>query len=494
MPDPQGFIDLVWRCHKGPQRELMFGELGNVREIGWGGAKGGGKSEVVGPKCLQHVARYPRHARVLILREDFPQLSDLMERMAPQCEAAGGVYNKSEKVWRFPQGASIRFGYFKGGKTKAPHWGKEFTLIVIDEVTRCIATEAEYLKLMLSLRNGHGIPGQIITLTNPGGQGHNWWKARFLGVPPKTVQHDKSGLARVFIPALLSDNPTLDPVDPETGERTGEYRAALEGLGAAEKAAFLGGDWDAFEGTVFRLVKGVHTWDQAQFTARTGHDTIPAEWTRWRVMDWGFARPFAIYWLAVDPRGRAWCYREWYGVATNGSGGIVPNQGVSMEPKLVAQKIARIEKAAEEREVHAYADPACWARGQGDHGGGPSVTEVMAGEDVHWNKARNDRISGKMALHERLRYDAATFDETKPPTWPALVFLTGACPEALRTIPAVVYDKHVPEDVDTDGEDHAYDAIRYFCMARPWAPEPPPEKRGWRERQAEADDGDWMTT
>jgi hypothetical protein len=35
------------------------------------------------------------------------------------------------------------------------------------------------------------------------------------------------------------------------------------------------------------------------------------------------------------------------------------------------------------------------------------------------------------------------------------------------------------EDVDTDGEDHAYDETRYACMSRPWQPGAPiPEVSG----------------
>jgi hypothetical protein len=32
------------------------------------------------------------------------------------------------------------------------------------------------------------------------------------------------------------------------------------------------------------------------------------------------------------------------------------------------------------------------------------------------------------------------------------------------------YDDHKPEDLDTDGEDHICDSLRYFCMARPITP------------------------
>jgi hypothetical protein len=41
------------------------------------------------------------------------------------------------------------------------------------------------------------------------------------------------------------------------------------------------------------------------------------------------------------------------------------------------------------------------------------------------------------------------------------------CPYTARTIPALISDKHKPEDVDSDGEDHAADALRYFVMSRP---------------------------
>jgi hypothetical protein len=41
------------------------------------------------------------------------------------------------------------------------------------------------------------------------------------------------------------------------------------------------------------------------------------------------------------------------------------------------------------------------------------------------------------------------------------------CPYTARTIPALVSDSHKPEDVDSDGEDHAADALRYFVMSRP---------------------------
>ena len=41
------------------------------------------------------------------------------------------------------------------------------------------------------------------------------------------------------------------------------------------------------------------------------------------------------------------------------------------------------------------------------------------------------------------------------------------CITTIRTIPGLVRDKSDPDDIDTDGEDHPADAIRYGVMARP---------------------------
>ena len=63
---------------------------------------------------------------------------------------------------------------------------------------------------------------------------------------------------------------------------------------------------------------------------------------------------------------------------------------------------------------------------------------------------------------------------------PMLVFFD-TCIHTIRTLPALQHDEKKPEDVDTDGEDHAPDMVRYGCMSRPWirkAPEierPPPK-------------------
>ena len=48
-----------------------------------------------------------------------------------------------------------------------------------------------------------------------------------------------------------------------------------------------------------------------------------------------------------------------------------------------------------------------------------------------------------------------------------LMYFMDNCPDAIRTLPMLQHDEINIEDVDTEGEDHAPDEIRYACMSRP---------------------------
>ena len=150
--------------------------------------------------------------------------------------------------------------------------------------------------LLGSLRNSKGVPCQVVSMTNPGGPGHNWVKARFMAAPARTVVTDeRTGLERVFIPAALKENEhNLGP----------EYRQTLEMLPDAEREAYLNGDWDAFEGAVFRLTPGVHTWSWAQFKERTGQEGIPSTWLRYRAYDRDVQIALHVLTAAHDARGQ----------------------------------------------------------------------------------------------------------------------------------------------------------------------------------------------
>jgi hypothetical protein len=59
-----------------------------------------------------------------------------------------------------------------------------------------------------------------------------------------------------------------------------------------------------------------------------------------------------------------------------------------------------------------------------------------------------------------------------------LQIMEGRCPNLVRTLPGLVHDEGKPEDVNTDGEDHAPDALRYGLMSRPRPAQPKPVSQG----------------
>jgi hypothetical protein len=478
-------VDLEWTCNPGPQEEFVLGALGEVGEIMYGGAKGGGKSDAIGPKALKHVSENPVHARVLILREDAGEIQELIDRMAPMCMAMGGTWVGKRRRWTFPGGAQIIFGHLlKGYK---PYWGHSYSMIIVDEITRCIATEKEYTLLKGSLRKP-GVKCQMIILTNPGGKGHGWVKARFKNVPPLTIQRDENGLERVFIPANLSDNRHLDNDGPEGRV----YRGLLEQLPDAERKAFLDGDWDAFEGSVFKIIKGIHTWTWAQFKERTGLDRPPFDWNKYRMYDHGFAKPGACLWGNVDTKDRAFVTREYYTVEVDSKGEFVPNEGARIEPRKVAANIK--EKSKGESYAGSWTGPDLFYNVRQDQPGGAKIASHFQAEDVHftaWKAGDGSRLAGKQALHQRM---ALAEDG-----WPMIIIIEEECSHLIRTLPALERDKHDPELWDSDMEDHAPDALMGFCKMRP-LPTPvdtrtPREK--FKDEQDEKrsrvrTDGDWM--
>ena len=147
--------------------------------------------------------------------------------------------------------------------------------------------------------------------------------------------------------------------------------------------------------------------------------------------------------------------REFYGINKEGT----PNVGARMSADAVAKEMRRIE--AEDpnlkgREIVRVADPAIWAS-QGTE----SIERIFRNERIYWQKAVNDRLNGKMQVHHRLAFD----ERGKP-----MLQVFNTCRHFIRTVPNLVYDQADVEDVDTDGEDHIYDELRYACMRHPISP------------------------
>lgn len=425
----------------------------------YGGAAGGGKSDALVVEALRQVG-IP-HYKALIVRKTYPQLAELIDKSLNYYPRAypKARYNASAHTWNFPSGAKILFGSMQYTKDRTRYQGQAYDFIGFDELTHFTWDEYSYL-FSRNRPNGPGTRVYIRASANPGGVGHGWVKERFVtaGKPMTTIWEDvtwrdpsgqehRARQSRIFVPSSVFDNPALLNNDPD-------YVRRLASMPEAERKALLYGDWDTFSGQVFTEWRNDPDHYEDRLWTHVIHPfRVPDSWRVWRGFDWGYSRPFSVGWYAVDHERRMYRIRELYGCTGT------PNTGVQWEPAHVAREIRRIE--AEDpnlrgRKIYGVGDPAIW---QSD--GTESIGALMERERVFFEKGDHNRINGKMQVHHRLAFD----EDGRP-----MLYVFDTCKHFIRTVPNLVYDETDVEDIDTDGEDHIYDELRYVCMKNPISP------------------------
>jgi hypothetical protein len=396
-------------------------------ESGYGGAKFGGKSLAL----LMEGARYSGHPRYrgVIFRRTYPHLSELMDRAWSWFPGLGAAWNGDEHAWRFPSGARLLMRHCQYEHDKENYQGHEYHFMGFDQLEQF--TESQYTFLLAQNRSGvPDLAAYARATFNPGGIGHAWVKARFVDrgtracAPWRDANEQGEPLpSRCFHFATIDDNPAGQAADPG-------YRARLHGLPEQDRRALLYGDWDVFAGQVFRQ------WRRARHVIEPFK--LPAEWRRWRAVDYGTVRPFVCLWLCQDPgTRRVYVYRE------VSRAGVVP----------AAAQARMILEAGPEPVAFSVGDPAMWIR-QADTG--KSIAAVYGEAGVSLRQASNDRLSGL----SRVRDFLADGPDGEP-----LLQVFSTCTQLIRNLPALVHDEHNVEDVDTDGPDDEYDALRYGLMA-----------------------------
>lgn len=451
---------VVWRPQPGPQEALYFSD---VFEVFFGGARGGGKTDGVLGEFARHGQIYGESAIGCMFRRQRTELIETIERSRAIYTPLGWTYHEQDKMWRAPNGARLRFAYLERDADAEAYQGHSYTRVYVEEIGN-FPSDKPILKLMATLRSGAGVPVGFRATGNPGGPGHQWVRARYIDRAPggwEVFADPLSGLERVYIPSRVGDNKFLGP----------SYVQQLKASGSETLVrAWLDGDWSVIEGAFFDC------WSNEKHVIRPCN--IPSDWLRFRSVDWGSAKPFSVGWWAVAgddcslgersiPRGALVRYREWYGCVQG-----QPNTGLKLTAEEVAQGILA-KTSPEENIAYTVADPSMFATD-----GGPSHAERMAKAGLRGMRpADNKRISQKGALggwdamRQRLKGDGE-----RP-----MMFTFHTCVDSIRTIPALQHDPDKPEDVDTDGEDHAADEWRYACMSRPWIFKPLPEKEKPRE-------------
>ena len=430
-------------------------------EVLYGGSAGGGKSDALLAEALRQV--HIKNYRGILFRDTVPQLEGLISRSQEVYKGAypRATYNDNKKMWKFPSGAKIFFGYMQRENDKYNYQGKAYDFIGFDELTHFSYTQYMYL-LSRNRPTGAGTRVYVRASANPDGKGLGWVKERFITPkPPMTpikdnylvYKPDGSTISmvrtRLFVPATVFDNQELLNNDPN-------YLATLASLPEAERNALLYGNWDSFSGQVFTEWKNDPThYDDGKWTHIINPFQIPKHWKIYQGFDFGYAKPSASVYFAIDEKGKMYQIAEYY--FCKGT----PNTGTQDDPITQAKKLKEYEDnhpLLMDKRINRIADPAIF-----DESRGESIARMMSRSPnfIYFEPADHTRLAGKMQFHYRF-----AFDEDGD----CMYQIFNTCKGTIRTLPNLVYSTTHFEDIDTDQEDHLYDAIRYVMMEHPLSP------------------------
>lgn len=389
--------------------------------VGVGGARGGSKSHMIMAQMgLDDCQRVPG-LKLLFLRQIQKSAAESLEDLTFRVFGAiEHKFTRSPGQVTFPKNDSrIILGGYRNESDIGKYLGIEYDGIGLEEATQL--SESKITKLRGSVRSSKlGWRERVYTSTNPGGIGHPWYKEHFV-VPQRKgeLHHNFIGGQTRFIPATYRDNAFVSQ----------SYIDYLEALTGPLGEAWREGNWDIFEGMAFPQ------WNEERHVIAPR--AIPFHWPKWRAIDWGYAAPWACYWMTKNPdNGRIYVYREAYYTELDDR----------QQPRMIQDMTPPAEKVD-----FTYADPSMWAR-KNLEGKVSSTADEYLKERVILTRADNDRIGGKRKVDRVLA--------PLPDGLPGLqIFDT--CPHLIRTLPALPYDPNRKEDVDTKAEDHAYDALRY---------------------------------
>lgn len=441
-----------------------------AKEILYGGAAGGGKSYLIRVASIVYSLEIPGLITYLFRRTFKEVLSNhvytpggYLEMLKGLIDSGDVVYSKSDNSFTFYNGSRIQLAHSQFENDIYTHQGAQIGLLIIDEAThfspamlRFIRSRVRLGSLVVPEKWRNHFP-RILYTANPGGIGHHYLKSNFVDFGPGHVHEapeDEGGMLREYIPAKLDDNKVMLQSDPD-------YKARLKGLGdTAVVQAMLDGDWEIVSAGGF-----ADLWRRKYHVVKPFR--IPDSWKIDRGYDYGSANPAAFVLFAESdgtdfqdhlgrtcwvPAGTIFAIAEDY-VANKRMEGL----------RLTALAQAKRFRALEDQlGIHNRVQP------------GPADTAIFSAEPGHrtvaddmgvhgmmfvrGNKRPGSRVEGVQLFRTRLQ---ASMD--RPMERPGF-YVFDTCHHIIRTVPNLQSGESNAEDIDTAGEDHLWDVIRYRVL------------------------------
>ena len=442
---------------------------GVANEILWGGAAGGGKSFMLRaiaiifamevPKCNIYLFR--RTVKDLIATHmrgpsSFPVLLDefINDKLVK--------VNHSSSTIEFANGSIISLNHIQYEADLEKYLSAEMHVVLFDESTTFTPKMIKFIRSRLRLgslevpeKYKQALPFALYA-TNPRGPAHLYFKSNFVDreepCVPFRAEPDEGGMTRMFVPALLSDNPTLTKNDPE-------YVNRVMGMGDPEVVkAYINGDWSCVDGAALPTLS-------RKYHVKPAKEARSIHWPIYVAYDYGFSAPYSVLFFCIangesstdfcPPKGSIVIVGEIYG--DDGK-----ENGLREDVGTTAKKIVRFHQAKFGGSLRSGpADNSIFSKEQG-----PSIHDQMtsavsgAFSFVPADKSPGSRING-LGVVRRLLENAIRCPEEV-----AGLYISSDCPRLIEHLSALSLDEKDIEDVDTTQPDHDWDTTRYIALFR----------------------------
>lgn len=395
--------------------------------VGYGGARGGGKSHwLLAQMGADDCQRMPG-LKCLLLRKvgkaNIEHFEDLRQRLFRELKHEFSAYRGQ---LTFANHSWIKAGHYQNESDIDSYLGLEYDVIGIEEATTLSARKVSDVATCCRSSKPDWRP-RIYHTTNPGGEGHVWFKKKFIA-PWRAGNETETR----FIPAVCDDNRF----------NNADYRKILEGLPDGQRRAWLDGDWDLAEGQFFsNFSRRTHVLDD--FDDRRAVEwfaSMDYAWTHYTVVLLGCRDSDGNTFIVDEHAQRLW----------------LPVRHAAAVKAMLARHGVRLESLK-----RFVAGTDVFSR-QSD---GTTVAMQYAKYGIRLRPAKMDRQNGWAEV-------LGLLGDIEAGVVPRL-FIHKRCARLMETLPALQHDPSWPEDVlkinadeDGVGGDDAADALRYMVASR----------------------------
>lgn len=468
-------------------RELM--NSSHVTDIGYGGARGGGKSHGARDIILMRRLEFPGTTGV-IFRRTFKDLNDNhIEPLFRQRPDMRQWYKQDVTSLYCPNGSVLKFRYYEHPGEVRAELGKEYMDILVEEAGQWIEDDLTFLRTCRRAPGYQDYQCKTLYTFNWGGVGHNYLKRVFWDKNYKDKERSEDF---EFIHAFGWDNwewvrPHFEPLGifardyyAWTDERRfqefvtkSQYGRTLDILPEHDRKKFLLGVADDFEGQVFGELCELHNLDNY---VRTGSEVAFSQYMKKQGgLDHASTGITAYVETCLDWDDNIYAIEEYYQADRRISEHVA---GWDKITDIGPQRVLGIREIREKyRDTNMpIIDPSTEAKTLQNKDEMFSVQDAYNREGINTRSAFRTLISvGIDLLHEYLRIDPLRLNPfTQERGSPKLFISKSRCPNLWQEMSGLQIIKNIRTGVmEYKGADHALDDLRYIVLDRNPAPAKP---------------------